>query len=80
MSSKVELDMDGILQYLNMVCLYELNDSITRENFELAFANVKCDKSMNTPDIIDRNCLRFIYDNSLYEYIGLNTVVLVDEK
>lgn len=72
------VDMDDILQYLNAVCLYELNDSNTRENFELAFPNIKCDNSMNTPKVIDMNCVRFIYDNKLYEYKGLNDLVEVE--
>ena len=72
--------MEKILRYLNEECLFELNNTNVWNAFTSKFPNIKCDDTTNTPDVIDRNCLRFTYDNSLYEYIGPNTVVLIDEK
>jgi hypothetical protein len=58
--------------------LFELNDTITRNKFKEAFPHIICDERINTLEVIDSKCLRFIFDNKLYEYKGLNNLVEVE--
>lgn len=56
-----------IFQY---TVLYELNDDITRQNFESAmrpyFKNVVCYESLNSTESIDRGEFNFEIDDVLY--------------
>ena len=66
--------MNDIVNYLQCFVWLELNDSVRRKNFEQAFPDIQCDETINTPEAIDRNCLRFVYQDKLYEYQGSNVL------
>ena len=59
----------------------EFNDESTRELVANSLG-VVCTESENTPDVIDKNALRFIKDSTLYEYtydytISDTTIVVI---
>lgn len=47
---------------------YEFNDSNTWKLFTEYFPGTICDNSVNTPEVLNRNVIRFSYNNILYEY------------
>jgi hypothetical protein len=49
------------------------NDESTRELVANSLG-VVCTESENTPDVIDKNALRFIKDSTLYEYTYDDTI------
>lgn len=69
-------NLQEIKDYLDNYILFELNDKITRK---LITENCKviCTENENTPEVIDKNELRFIYKNLLYRYyMGRNDTVI----
>lgn len=65
-------------EILDLYFRYEFNDSETWERLKAFFPDVTCDSSVNTPEVIDRNCIRFSYNDQLYEYssAGVSMVFL----
>ena len=47
---------------------YEFNDSKTWELFTKYFPGTICNNLVNTPEVLNRNVIRFSYNNVLYEY------------
>jgi hypothetical protein len=53
--------------WLDLNIAGRVNDESTRELVANSLG-VICTEAENTPDVIDKNALRFIKDNILYEY------------
>jgi len=53
--------------WLDLNILGEFNDESNRELVANSLG-VVCTEFENTPDVIDKNALRFIKDSTLYEY------------
>jgi len=63
----------NIKLWLDLNILGEFNDESNRELVANSLG-VICTESENTPDVIDKNALRFIKDNTLYEYTYDDTI------
>jgi hypothetical protein len=57
----------NIKLWLDLNILGEFNDESNRELVANSLG-VICTEAENTPDVIDKNALRFIRDDTLYEY------------
>jgi hypothetical protein len=62
-----EYSMSVIQHFLDNELRFMLNDIVTHRILEDHFPGIDC-ISVNTPDIIDNQVLRFEYNNVLYEY------------
>lgn len=67
-----KLDFNVILHVLNKYCRFELNDSVTWNKFQDLVPGIICNETLNTTDVIDRNCLRFLFNEEIYEYNGVH--------
>jgi hypothetical protein len=63
----------NIKLWLDLNILGEVNDASTRERVANSLG-VVCTEAENTPDVIDKNALRFIKDSILYEYTYDDTI------
>jgi len=59
--------------WLDLNIIGEFNDESNRELVANSLG-VICTESENTPDVIDKNALRFIRDDTLYEYTYDDTI------
>lgn len=59
--------------WLDLNILGEFNDESNRELVANSLG-VICTEAENTPDVIDKNGLRFIRDDTLYEYTYDDTI------
>ena len=59
--------------WLDLNILGEFNDESNRELVANSLG-VICTEAENTPDVIDKNALRFIRDDTLYEYTYDDTI------
>ena len=59
--------------WLDLNVLGELNDGSTRERVANSLF-VVCTENENTPDVIDKNALRFIKDRTVFEYSYDDTI------
>lgn len=66
------LDFNVILHVLNKYCRFKLNDSVTWNKFQDLVPGIICNETLNTTDVIDRNCLRFLFNEEIYEYNGVH--------
>lgn len=55
---------------------FEFNDSNTWKLFEEFFPGTICNNTVNTPEVVDKNVLRFSYNGKLYEYAPLADQIL----
>ena len=67
-----KLDFNVILHVLNKYCKFELNDSVTWNKFQELVPGIVCNETLNTPDVINRHCLRFSFNEEIYEYNGVH--------
>ena len=67
-----KLDFNVILHVLNKYCKFELKDSVTWNKFQDLVPGIICNETLNTTDVIDRNCLRFSFNEEIYEYNGVH--------
>ena len=67
-----KLDFNVILHVLNKYCKFELNDSVTWNKVEELVPGIVCNETLNTPDVINRHCLRFSFNEEIYEYNGVH--------
>lgn len=67
-----KLDFNVILHVLNKYCRFELNDSVTWNKFEELVPGIICNETLNTSDVINRHCLRFSFNEEIYEYNGVH--------
>ena len=63
----------NIKLWLDLDIASRFNDESTRERVANSLG-VICTEAENTPDVIDKNALRFIKDNTLYEYTYDDTI------
>ena len=58
-----------ILKALKKDFVGAINDSITQQKLEARFPGFTCNKRLNPPDVVERNCIRFTNSNNeLYEF------------
>ena len=57
-----------LLETVELIAQYQLNDCVTRNLLEDAIPNCICNIELNTSDVIVRNAIRLSIDNILYEY------------
>lgn len=57
-----------IEEILNTYFRFVFNDSQTWETVKEFFPEIICDETLNTPEVIYRNALRFSYKDFIYEY------------
>lgn len=62
------VNIGKIKDKLDDIAYFATNDSETREKVEKLIKGVICNEEVNTPDIIDRNCLRLKINGVMYEY------------
>lgn len=67
-----KLDFNVILHVLNKYCRFELNDSVTWNKFQELVPGIICNETLNTSDVINRHCLRFSFNEEIYEYNGVH--------
>lgn len=67
-----KLDFNVILHVLNKYCKFELNDSVTWNKFQELVPGIVCNETLNTSDVINRHCLRFSFNEEIYEYNGVH--------
>lgn len=67
-----KLDFNVILHVLNKYCKFELNDSVTWNKFQELVPGIICNETLNTTDVINRHCLRFSFNEEIYEYNGVH--------
>ena len=67
-----KLDFNVILHVLNKYCRFELNDSVTWNKFQELVPGIVCNETLNTSDVINRHCLRFSFNEEIYEYNGVH--------
>ena len=67
-----KLDFNVILHVLNKYCKFELNDSVTWNKFQELVPGIICNETLNTSDVINRHCLRFSFNEEIYEYNGVH--------
>jgi hypothetical protein len=63
----------NIKLWLDLNVASRFNDASTRELLANSFG-VICTEAENTPDVIEKNALRFIKDSTLYEYTYDDTI------
>lgn len=61
------MDVEYIKSYLHHNMFGELNDSNTRSFLEKDLG-VKCDESLNPPEVIRSHAIRFEHEGTVYEY------------
>lgn len=63
-------------EILNTYFRFASNDSQTRMILEEFFPEIICNETLNTPEVIDRNALKFSYKDVIYEFSngGVNCV------
>ena len=67
-----KLDFNVILHVLNKYCKFKLKDSVTWNKFEELVPGIICNETLNTSDVINRHCLRFSFNEEIYEYNGVH--------
>jgi hypothetical protein len=60
--------MNLLILMLESVALYQLNDNYTRQKLERSIPDCVCNEDLNPWDVIDRNAIRFLIEDTLYEY------------
>ena len=67
-----KLDFNVILHVLDKYCKFKLKDSVTWNKFEELVPGIICNETLNTSDVINRHCLRFSFNEEIYEYNGVH--------